>query len=227
MLATRWEDDAWRRLPWVLPVAALLAALSLGAFLHLLTAMPERPPPPPPIDAQVIELPAPTPPAPPQVAPPPPQPAPPPPPKAEPPPKPEPKPEPRPAPKPKPAPPRPAPAPTQPAPTPPPQAAAPSPRIATPAPAPAIGQMSARAIYQPLPQIPEALRHRNIEVVAVAVFHVAADGSATVELVQATFEPSLNRALLDTLKTWRFFPALEQGHPVASTIEIRIPISVR
>jgi protein TonB len=220
MVDARWEDDAWRRLPWLLPAAALLAALSLGAFLHLLTALPERPPPPPALEAQVIELPPPTPP-PPQVAP-----VPPPPPKLEPPPKVEPKREPLPAPKPKPTPPRPAPPTPQPPPTaqPPPPPAAPAP---PPVPAPMVGRMSARAIYQPLPQIPDALRHRNVEVVAVALFHVAADGSATVELVQATFEPSLNRALLDTLKTWRFFPALEQGHPIASTIEIRIPISVR
>jgi protein TonB len=87
--------------------------------------------------------------------------------------------------------------------------------------------MSARAIYQPLPQVPENLRRRDIEVVAVALFHVAADGSVTVELKQATFEPALNRALLETLKTWRFFPALESGKPVASTVEIRIPVSVR
>jgi protein TonB len=87
--------------------------------------------------------------------------------------------------------------------------------------------MSARAIYRPMPEIPDTLRRRNVNVVAVALFHVGADGSATVELVQATFEPSLNRALLDTLKTWRFFPALENGKPITSTIEIRIPISVR
>jgi protein TonB len=87
--------------------------------------------------------------------------------------------------------------------------------------------MSARAIYRPLPEIPEALRRRNIDVVAVALFRVASDGSAQVELVQGTAEPTLNRALLDTLKTWRFFPALDDGKPTASTIEIRIPISVK
>jgi protein TonB len=87
--------------------------------------------------------------------------------------------------------------------------------------------MSARAIYRPLPEIPETLRRRNIDVVAVALFRVAADGSAQVELVQATFDPRLNRALTDTLKTWRFFPALDNGKPIASTIEIRIPISVK
>src|SRR5256885_1263376 len=79
----------------------------------------------------------------------------------------------------------------------------------------------------PLPQIPEALRRRDVEVVALALFRVAIDGSATVELVQPTFDTGLNRALLDTLKTWRFFPALDNGRPVASTVQIRIPISVR
>jgi len=219
MVDARWEDDAWRRLPWLLPVATLLAALALGAFLHLLTASPERPPPPPALEAQLLELPPP-----PHVAPvPPPPQIVPPPPRLEPPPRIEPKREALPTPKPKPAATRPAPPPPAPAQPPPPQAAPAPP----PAPAPVVGRMSARAIYQPLPQIPEALRRRDVDLVAVALFHVGADGSATVELVQATFEPRLNRALLDTLKTWRFFPALEQGHPIASTVEIRIPISVR
>jgi protein TonB len=232
----RWhDDDAGRRLLWVTPAALLVTALALGAFLHLLTALPERPPPPPAIQAQVIELPAPAPPAPPQPAPPPPAPEPPPPPRAEPPPKPEPPPPPKlavPKPAPKPPPPRPTPPPpvaqpapptaAPPTPAPPPQAA-PAPPVA----APSGGHMSARAIYKPMPAIPEALRRRDIDLVAVARFHVAPDGSAQVELIQGTFEPTLNRALLDALKTWRFFPALDDGKPVAETFDIRLPISVR
>jgi protein TonB len=87
--------------------------------------------------------------------------------------------------------------------------------------------MSARAIYQPKPEIPEAFRHAALELVAVARFHVAANGSAEVELIQPTPEPVLNRAVLDTLKKWKFFPALAEGKPVASSIDIRIPLSVR
>ena len=87
--------------------------------------------------------------------------------------------------------------------------------------------MGARALYQPLPEIPEELRRRALDLVAVARFRVAANGSAEVELIQPTPDAALNRALLDTLKKWRFFPALEGGKPQASTIEIRIPISVR
>jgi protein TonB len=87
--------------------------------------------------------------------------------------------------------------------------------------------MGARVLYKPLPEIPPALRRRALELVAVARFRVAANGSATVELIEPTSDTELNRALRDTLKTWRFFPAMEQGRPVASSLDIRIPISVQ
>jgi protein TonB len=89
------------------------------------------------------------------------------------------------------------------------------------------GNAGARAIYQPLPEIPEALRHRNIEIIAVARFKVAANGSAQVELTEPTADADLNRALLESLRRWQFFPAMQEGKPAASTVEIRIPISVR
>lgn len=89
------------------------------------------------------------------------------------------------------------------------------------------GSMSARALYRPLPEVPERLRHRDAELLAVARFQVAADGSAQVELIEPTSEPTLNQSLLATLRTWRFFPALQDGRPVVSTIDIRIPISVK
>ncbi len=63
--------------------------------------------------------------------------------------------------------------------------------------------------------------------VAIARFRVAANGSAQVELVQPTADPDLNRALLDSLRRWRFFPGMEDGKPVPSTVDIRIPIVVR
>jgi protein TonB len=87
--------------------------------------------------------------------------------------------------------------------------------------------MGARVLYKPLPEIPPTLRRRAIELVAVARFRVATDGSAEVALIEPTADPELNRALLDKLKTWRFFPAMEQGRPVASSLDIRIPISVQ
>ena len=87
--------------------------------------------------------------------------------------------------------------------------------------------MGARALYKPMPEIPDALRRRNIEIVAMARFSVAADGSTQVALIEPTSDPDLNRALLDSLRRWKFFPAMQDGKPVASKIDIRIPISVK
>jgi protein TonB len=87
--------------------------------------------------------------------------------------------------------------------------------------------MGARALYKPMPELPDALRRRNMEMVAVARFSVAADGSARVALIEPTSDPDLNLALLDSLKRWKFFPAMQDGKPVASNIDIRIPISVK
>jgi periplasmic protein TonB len=247
--AIRFRDDPWQRLPWLLPLALLLTVLSQMGFLSLL-----RQPSTPtavqrPVDVQVMELPVtasapatqPTPPA--RRSPAPLKP------RTE-------RPIPRPTPAPQEtrveAPRDPTPAPEAE-----PSAAAPSAAATVPAPAgtaspsaptglppqtpvaavppdrgpqgPPSGTdtMSARAIYKPMPEIPDSLRHRTVDLVAVARFRVTVDGSAQVELTQPTGDPDLNRALVETLKRWRFFPAMQAGKPILSTIDIRIPISVK
>lgn len=87
--------------------------------------------------------------------------------------------------------------------------------------------VSAKAISQPIPQIPEELRQDALSTSAVARFHVEAAGTITVELVKPTANIKLNRLLLSSLKNWRFFPAMKDGKPVASTEEIVIKIEVR
>jgi protein TonB len=110
------------------------------------------------------------------------------------------------------------------------EAAPPAP-AATSAPAPVTGalsadQMSARAILRPMPQIPDELRAHALNTVAVVRFDVAPDGSATATLLQATPSPQLNELLLEAFKRWRFFPALRDGKPVASVLELRVPVKV-
>ena len=78
-----------------------------------------------------------------------------------------------------------------------------------------------------MPQIPDELRKRPIDAVAIVVFHVNPDGSASVELREATGDPRLNQVLLDGFRRWRFFPAVDHDKPVASVIELRVPIQVR
>jgi periplasmic protein TonB len=85
----------------------------------------------------------------------------------------------------------------------------------------------ARAIVAPKPVIPDDLREEAMSVVAVARFTVSSDGTAHVALIQATRNPRLNQILLDTLAKWQFFPAVRNGEPIDSTIDIRIPITVQ
>jgi periplasmic protein TonB len=84
----------------------------------------------------------------------------------------------------------------------------------------------ARAIYAPLPKIPDELRQADFKSVAVAQFKVSAAGAVTVSLITPTPYPRLNEILLATLRQWRFFPAMRGGVAVNSEFEVRIPISV-
>jgi protein TonB len=241
--AVRLHDDPWRRLPFLAPAALVVALLSLVGFLRLLAQPPDRLPSPAPLDVGLIALPAPeaaplaiaaappepvVPPAPsdPEIAAPVPEEA---------------SPDLVPAAKievtPPPRPPkrRPPLRPTEQAREP---AAVAAPRDTAPesgptlpkavAPSsPAGGSSGARAIFQPMPSIPDSLRQHRIDAVAIVVFHVAPDGSATVELREATNDPRLNQVLIEGFRRWRFFPALDHDRPIASTIELRVPIVVR
>ena len=86
--------------------------------------------------------------------------------------------------------------------------------------------MAAQAVQQPMPSIPPDLRLPAGVVVAVARFQVGADGSTTVDLTGPTPEPKLNDLLLAALRKWRFTPAFQYGSAVASTVEVKLTISV-
>jgi protein TonB len=84
----------------------------------------------------------------------------------------------------------------------------------------------ARAVFAPQPQIPDDLREEPINTVAVAHFVVDAQGNAQVALSQPTDNPELNAVLLETLRKWRFLPAMHDGAAIASQFDVRIPITV-
>jgi protein TonB len=206
------NDSPWRRLPWTLPAALALLGAALWAIAYFTGKPVERLPEPPSIEAQVIEIPAPA------ISKPPEQ-------KRTPPSTPQ-------------APPqhaqpsimphtsqeqKSAAAPTLALPTAPSQS-----KTASDAPATNLASSSgAQAIVRPMPQIPDELRQDALSTSAIARFHVATDGTATVELVKPTPNPRLNRLLLDTLKNWRFFSAMKDGKPVDSTQEISIKVNVQ
>jgi protein TonB len=85
----------------------------------------------------------------------------------------------------------------------------------------------ARAIYAPKPVIPDSLREETFQTVAVARFKVTYDGQVQVTLITPTESPQLNELLLETLRQWRFFPAMKSGVAIDSQFDLRIPISVQ
>lgn len=85
----------------------------------------------------------------------------------------------------------------------------------------------ARAVFAPKPVIPDALRRQVFRAVAVAHFLVSRNGQVQVTLTTPTQSPRLNELLLETLKQWRFFPAVKNGVAVDSQFDVRIPISVQ
>jgi periplasmic protein TonB len=85
----------------------------------------------------------------------------------------------------------------------------------------------ARALYAPTPDIPDDMRDEPFQAVAVAHFTVSNNGDVRVSLTQPTANPRMNQILLDTLKQWRFFPAMKSGIAVDSEFDLRIPITVQ
>jgi protein TonB len=85
----------------------------------------------------------------------------------------------------------------------------------------------ARATYAPVPKIPDELREEVFQAEAMARFNVSYDGTVSVTLTKPTQNPRLNQIVLDTLKQWRFVPAVRGGVAIDSVFEVRIPITVQ
>lgn len=88
------------------------------------------------------------------------------------------------------------------------------------------GNAQARLISQALPTLPDDLREEGYQAVAVARFLVRADGTFDIDLIKPTRNPRLNQILLETLRRWRFFPAMENGRPVESRQDVRVHFNV-
>ncbi len=85
---------------------------------------------------------------------------------------------------------------------------------------------AARAISQPMPSLPDDLREDAYQMIAIARFDIHADGTIEVELSKPTQNPRLNALLIETLRKWRFFPAMQGGHPVESHQDVRVHFNV-
>jgi periplasmic protein TonB len=84
-----------------------------------------------------------------------------------------------------------------------------------------------QAVYAPAPTIPDDMRDEVMQVIAVARFQVSHDGTAKVTLLNPTEYSELNDIILDTLRRWRFKPALNNGVAIDSVADVRLLISVK
>jgi hypothetical protein len=88
------------------------------------------------------------------------------------------------------------------------------------------GRTEARLLEQKDPELPADLTDRAFSFAVAARLGVGVDGAvAEVVLAEPTPEPYLNQALVVALQRWRFYPAVDAGKPVASTVEIHFTIS--
>jgi protein TonB len=71
------------------------------------------------------------------------------------------------------------------------------------------------------------MRDEVLEAVAVAHFRILRDGRVIVSLAKPTNFSRLNDVILDTLREWRFHPAMNQGVAVDSEAEVRLLITVQ
>lgn len=89
------------------------------------------------------------------------------------------------------------------------------------------GGSGPRAIYAPVPSIPDDMRDEVMRATAVVRFHVGRDGKATVTLITSTEFSTLDELILGTLRKWRFHPALRNGNAIDSEAEVRLLITVQ
>jgi hypothetical protein len=84
----------------------------------------------------------------------------------------------------------------------------------------------ARLLTPSEPELPAELSDRAFSFDVTARLTIALDGAVTqVMLSQPTPEPYLNQALIVALQRWRYYPAVDAGKPVASTVEVNFTIS--
>lgn len=119
-----------------------------------------------------------------------------------------------------------------PAPGPAPRPVAPAaPPSTVPAPAPAAPAASAdtaaRPLSTPAPRYPREAQRRRLEGTVLLRVHVRANGDAgDIDLVQGSGSRDLDRAAVEAVRRWRFAPAMRNGQPVESAVQVPIAFNL-
>ena len=82
------------------------------------------------------------------------------------------------------------------------------------------GVSAPRKISGAQPSYTDSARNRKIQGTVILQAIISADGSVQDVTVVRSLEPSLDRSSIDTVKTWRFAPAMKDGKPVSVAVNI-------
>lgn len=83
--------------------------------------------------------------------------------------------------------------------------------------------VAARILFAPPPVVPEIrLDVDEPELSVELLFTIAADGSATPEILRSSGYSAVDAATLDAAVRWRFAPATHDGRPVQSFLRTRL-----
>ncbi|HTQ11812.1 MAG TPA: TonB family protein [Fimbriimonadaceae bacterium] len=87
--------------------------------------------------------------------------------------------------------------------------------------------VTAEAVYQPQPQVPDDLRADALDKTCVVEISVGADGDpASVKIDTSCGIDELDQIALDAARKWRFKPATADGSPIPSIVRLHVEFKV-
>ena len=84
----------------------------------------------------------------------------------------------------------------------------------------------AKAVECPRPEIPAELHEQCFKSCCIARFMIKDDGKYSVKLISSSGSDQVDEIAIDTLRRWKFKPALLDGKPVESSRKIRVEFQV-
>ena len=83
------------------------------------------------------------------------------------------------------------------------------------------------AISMPDPEYPHPAGRNNVVGIAIVAITVLKDGSVTDIQVLQSADPSINKVTVDTVKTWKFKPAMCGTEPIIRDIQVEMKFEIR
>ncbi len=89
------------------------------------------------------------------------------------------------------------------------------------------GTIGPKLIYNPQPEYPNRARKKGIEGKVVVTLLVGDDGIPTEAKIAQSLDPDLDEKALEAVRSWKFQPAMKNGHPVAVHVNVEVNFKLR